>query len=45
MRPTGNGAVPLRDWDQAIAKLIPLRRAVSRITIVVDGEEQVLFEL
>lgn len=41
-RPNGSG--PLRDWDLALARLIPLRRQVSRITIVVDGHEQVLFE-
>jgi hypothetical protein len=39
-----NGAGPLRDWDLALAKLFPLRGQVSRITIIVDGREQVLFE-
>ena len=44
--PSRNGAEPpLRDWDQAMAKLFPLRRSVSRITIVVDGQERVLFEM
>jgi hypothetical protein len=41
-RPMNGGAE--RDWDLALARLIPMRRAVSRITIWVDGEEQVLFE-
>lgn len=39
-----NGGAPLRDWDLALSKLLPLRRQVTRITIVIDGEEQVLFE-
>ena len=30
--------------DEAIARLIPMRRSVSRIIIIVDGQEQVLFE-
>lgn len=44
-RPAGpiNGGAE-RDWDLALARLIPMRRAVSRITIWVDGEEQVLYE-
>lgn len=41
-RPVNGGAE--RDWDLALARLIPMRRAVSRITIWVDGEEQVLYE-
>jgi uncharacterized protein YjbI with pentapeptide repeats len=41
-RPVNGGAE--RDWDLALARLIPMRRAVSRITICVDGEEQVLYE-
>lgn len=41
-RPVNGGAE--RDWDLALARLIPMRRAVSRITVWVDGEEQVLYE-
>lgn len=35
----------LRDWDQAMSRLFPLRRSVTRISIWVDGQEQVLYEL
>lgn len=31
-------------WDLAMARLFPLRGQVSRITIVVEGREEVLFE-
>ncbi|MCO5167697.1 MAG: pentapeptide repeat-containing protein [Planctomycetes bacterium] len=41
-RPVHGGAE--RDWDLALARLIPMRRAVSRISVWVDGEEQVLYE-
>jgi hypothetical protein len=46
--PTAMGLVspepPARDWDQALVRLIPMRRQVGRITIEVDGEEIVLYE-
>jgi len=35
---------PLQDWDQAMAKLFPLRRRVNRITIRIGDTEQVIFE-
>lgn len=41
-RASTNGA--LRDWDLALARLLPMRGSVHRITIWVDGEERVLFE-
>jgi hypothetical protein len=40
----GSGDSAIRDWDLAMARLFPLRRKVTRITIVVDGQEEVLFE-
>ena len=40
--PRANGTT--HDWDQAMARLFPLRRSVTRISIWVDGQEQVLYE-
>src|SRR5258706_3765 len=42
--PRGNGAAPERDWDLALARLIPLPTLVSRITVVVHGVERLLFD-
>jgi uncharacterized protein YjbI with pentapeptide repeats len=45
LRGAHGGEPPARDWDQALLRLIPLRGAATRIVVVVDGEERVLFEL
>ena len=41
--PAKNGAASGPEWDLAMARLFPLRGQVSRITIVIDGRQEVIF--